>query len=519
MTVRIGNNPTMTRAARGWNRSNGCGLVAALVALTLLCVVPSSVAADSRSDRADHRGRLVIEGVRCVDPSVPLDAVLTVVIENGRVVALAPPGTVEIGEDDRLINGAGRTLRPARHVVIESDTDALDLRLRRVEGVTEATLVDGAHAACLSSLADIASMRMPRIEVVPLDDLALARRRAEGMRIAVGQSADLLLYEQLGDQARNPVDRPARLHLVLMAREDSEPAGVRILYPGELAVLAPLVERLRSQHDDAVRDAGSVMHALSSGRVALPADHRRGRYAVDAIERGLVWSWSSAGADGTRSHHTLFRALEPLHAWAHVTEIEHPVDGLRSIELTVIDDRALAELLETGQRAGARPLVLRARMDIEERRLVMHRPMPPSGEWREIDELPHGGLVAVRVEGVPTGRLGEVVVAAESRTGRLDLLDITIDPVSRGVQIAAVSVDRVESAACGPDRTVLESHAPAEMDVRGYRVTGRQNDPPLTVWLDAAGPRPGRLWSTAEIQRFGFIHFRIDPNASSVPSP
>jgi dihydroorotase len=57
--------------------------------------------------------RLVVRGARVLDPREGIDGAFDVVVDNGRVVALAPAGSAEVPDGAEVIDGQGRHVLPA----------------------------------------------------------------------------------------------------------------------------------------------------------------------------------------------------------------------------------------------------------------------------------------------------------------------------------------------------------------------------------------------------------------------
>jgi len=530
----------------GIARGPAVGTLSMIVAIAVALIAASAASHATATPVASHP-RLVIDAIRCVDSSRALDAVKTVVIKRGRIVEIGTPGTVEIRPGDRQLRGLGGILVTGQQKSVDFVPDALTLRCWFVDGVTSIVIERSDEAECIERLATEWSLRLPRLRY--REDAANA---SDPVGLVVGASADLLIRTLPAKLANEHLvgldsDQLAKLplRLLLTARATDDPGGVVVVYPGELHFLSGLLGRLERQRASTLAEFPAVFERFQSqGEMRRTGPVRVGNYSVDAIPRGLIWSWEAESHLGVREYHTLMRMFEPLNSWTHLIEEEANDGGLVAVRLTFVElnaprpsptnpaaDPASAEPDDGGKRWGDSLPLERVRLEIVDDRLRRHRDDDETAGSIHVD--PRGIAITgsdplFMIEGIPTARSARRLAAAfaaasidfeaapdvagESRSiGSVDLLRLSVDPVQRGITARQESLRAVAACPCVPSST--PSSIPGEWvgDCVGLTLLSGLDDPDGEITTAAAtsiwvGPN-GNLVAVTQNGAFGFIGF------------
>ena len=258
------------------------------------------VACAALSERVAAFERLLVQRIRILQPgpdgfteSAPVD----LLIEDGLVRSLEPPGTVALGPGDMRLRGEGRWLVPAPAVSVEGTVRSFDLVLAGLSGVG-GLVIDAAppKLKALWARAGLDTSALPaRLPAGSTVQVAFSSREdgaftLENMAAATGGIAVLVDALSKSTSARiTPGQRAAGLLLL----EDPRLHPETVLNPHAVVLGSDVV--LRSERlvrvDEAIK-AEALPQLSKPGKPASPEAgdwSRRFALVIDGLYRGEAW--------------------------------------------------------------------------------------------------------------------------------------------------------------------------------------------------------------------------------------
>ena len=285
--------------------------------------------------------RTILSGGRVIDPATAIDATLDVVIEDGRLLALATPGSVPSTHGDRIEDVSGLMVVPGLIDLHghwdEASPYGIDPAANLRGGVT--TAVDAGTAG----FSNFGSFRRRAIDTAPVRVLAFLHIAAAGLVTTLVGELEDLRYARPKETAAIVREHPGvivgvKVRLGTGACGDNVAAALDAALEGAALADVPLMAHIAEGADvraalTRLRPGDVVTHALTaSGPGILGDDGRILPEAHAAASRGIrfdvghgcgSFSWATA-------HQALAEGLVPdaISTDLHRYSIERPVVDL-----------------------------------------------------------------------------------------------------------------------------------------------------------------------------------------------
>ena len=273
------------------------------VALTRLGLVPVLgilSACLTFASQASATDRLLIERIRILQPGPDgfiESAAIDVLVEDGMVRSLEPPGTVTLKPGDMRLRGEGRWLVPAPSIAVQGMLKSSDLVLAGLSGVG-GLLVSGEPAAlnALWSRAKLDSSAVPALLPAGSPVQGTCSMASAGAftltNITVADAGVAALVDALSKSIESRIT-PGKRSASLVLLEDPRLNPDTLLNPHAVVLGSDVV--LRSERLVRVEEAlkGEALARLPVPEPSTPSDPkdwaRRYDLVIDGLRRGEAW--------------------------------------------------------------------------------------------------------------------------------------------------------------------------------------------------------------------------------------